>query len=142
MLAGMLVACGSSAQPVAQASPPLTAQSVAVHQTGNGAARIVTSSITYQVDDSGSLVIHLSAQSQSAAPETVTVRASLFDSGGNLIGDASGGQVQVPASGSASIQLNGPAPHGTISSAVFEVSDVAAPTPVVNTPVPTGTVPS
>jgi hypothetical protein len=140
IFAGVLVACGSSPQPVAQASPPLTTQSVDARQTGNGAARIIASSITYQIDNSGSLVIHLSVQSQAATPETVTVRASLFDSGGNLIGDATGGQVQVPPSGSASIQLNGPAPHGTIASAVYEVSDVPAATPVVSTPVPTGTV--
>lgn len=135
-----LVACGTSAsQPEVQSSPPLTAPSVTVRQTGNAAAQIVTSTITYQLDDSGGLVIHLSVQSQSATAQTITARASVYDAKGNLIGDATGGQLSVAAEGTAVLQLNGPAPTGTIASTVFEISNVASPTPTSTTPVPTGT---
>ena len=135
-----LAACGTAApQPEVQSSPPLTSPSVTVRQTGNASAQIVNSTITYQLDDSGSLVIHLSAQSQSASAQTITARASLFDAKGNLIGDATGGQFAVAAGSTATLQLNGPAPTGTIASTVFEVSNVASPTPTSTTPLPTGT---
>lgn len=136
----VLAACGTStSQPEVQSSSPLTAQSVTVRQTGNASAQIVTSTITYQVDDSGGLVIHLSVQSQSGSAQTITARASVYDAKGNLIGDATGGQISVAGGSTASLQLNGPAPTGTIASTVFEVSNVASPTPTSTTPVPTGT---
>ena len=134
-----LAACGTSAsQPEVQSSPPLTAQSVTVRQTGNAPAQIITSTITYQLDDSGGLVIHLSVQSQSASAQTITARASVYDIKGNLIGDATGGQISVAAGSTAALQLNGPAPTGTIASTVFEVSSVASPTPTSTTPVSAG----
>ena len=136
--ASLAAACGSSAtQPEVGTAPPLTAQSVTVRQTGNASAQIVTSTITYQIDDSGGLVIHLNVQSQSAAAQTISARASLYDAKGNLIGDATGGQISVPPGSTASLQLNGPAPTGTIASTVFEVSNVASPTPISTTPIPT-----
>ena len=138
-LTGLLAACGSSGQPQVQSSRPLTAQSVAVKQTGNGAAQIVPTTVTYQIDDSGALVIQLSVQSQSTAAESIMVRASLFDSDGGLIGDAAGGRVAVAPGSTTMVQLNGPRPQGTIAGATFEVTDVTSPTPVVNTPIPTGT---
>ena len=135
-----LAACGSAAsQPEVQSRPPLTEQSVAVRQTGNASAQIVNSTITYQLDDSGGVVIHLSVQSQSPSAQTITARASLYDAKGNLIGDATGGQLSVAAGRTATVQLNGPAPTGTIASTVFELSTVASPTPISTTPVPTGT---
>ena len=140
LCAATLAACGSaSSQPEVQSRPPLTEQSVAVRQTGNAAAQIVNSTITYQLDDSGGVVIHVSVQSQSASAQTITARASLYDAKSNLIGDATGGQLSVAAGGTASLQLNGPAPTGTIASTVFEISNVASPTPTSTTPVPTGT---
>ena len=138
-LTGLLAACGSSGQPQVQSSRPLTEQSVAVKQTGNAAAQIVPTTTTYQIDDSGALVIQLSIQSQSAEAESIAVRASLFDAGGGLIGDAAGGRVSVPPGSTSTMELNGPRPQGTIASATFEVTDVTSPTPVVNTPIPTGT---
>ena len=135
-----IAACGSaSSQPEVQSAPPLTAQSVTVSQTGSAPAQIVTPTITYQLDDSGGLVIHLNVQSQSASAQTITARASLYDAKGTLIGDATGGQLSVAPGGTASLQLNGPAPTGTIARTVFEVSTVASPTPTSTTPVPTGT---
>ena len=134
-----LAACGSAAsQPEVQSSPPLTAHSVTVRQTGNASAEIVNSTITYLLDDSGGLVIHLSVQSQAASAQTITARASVYDTKGNLIGDATGGQLSVAAGSTASLQLNGPAPTGTIASTVFEVTNVASPTPRSTTPVPAG----
>lgn len=136
-----LAACGTAApQPEVQSAPPLTAPSVTVRQTGNAPAQIVTSTITYQLDDSGGLVIRLSVQSQSASAQTITARASLFDAKGNLIGDATGGVISVAPGSTASLQLNGPAPTGTIAGTVFEVSSVASPTATNTTPVPTSTV--
>ena len=110
-----------------------------VRQTGDAAAQIVTSTIAYQVDDSGALVVHLNVQSQSASAQTITARASLFDAKGNLVGDATGGQISVAPGVTAALQLNGPAPTGTIAGSVIEVSNVASPTPTSTTPVPTGT---
>lgn len=133
-----LVACGSTAQPEAQSAAPLTAQSVPARQTGNAPAQLVTSTISYQLDDSGSLVIHLTVQSRAPGAETVTVRASLFDAAGALIGDATGGRTSVPPGSTAGVQLNGPAPHGTIAAATFEVTDLSAATPPASTPIPTG----
>ncbi|MBV8528012.1 MAG: hypothetical protein JOZ75_06835 [Candidatus Dormibacteraeota bacterium] len=133
-----LVACGSSTtQPEVRPAPPLTAQSVTVRQTGNASAQVVDSTITYQLDASGSLVIHLSVQSQSASAQTITARASLYDAKNNLIGDATGGQISVAPGSTAPLQLNGPAPTGTIAGTVFEVSNVASPTPTSTTPIPT-----
>lgn len=138
-LTGLLAACGSSSQPQAQSSRALTAQSVAEKQTGSATAQVVPSTITYQVDDSGALVIRLSVVSRSPAVVAIAVRASLFDSSGALIADAAGGRVSVPPGSPASVELSGPAPGGVIASATFEVTDISAPTPVGTTPIPTGT---
>jgi hypothetical protein len=128
LCAGAIAACGSAtSQTEVQSSPPLTAQSVTVRQTGNAAAQIVTSTITYQLDASGALVIHLNVQSQANSAQTITARASLYDAKGDVVGDATGGQVAVPAGGTAALQLNGPAPQATIAGTVFEVSSVATP---------------
>ena len=135
-----LAACGSSAaQPEVQSSPPLTAQSVTVRQTGNADAQIVGSSAGFQLDGSGALVIRLSVHSQAASAQSITVRASLYDARSNLIGDATGGQISVAPGSTAALQLTGPAPNGTIAGAVFEVSNVPSPTPTSTTPIPTGT---
>lgn len=134
----LLAACGTSAQPEVQSAPPLAADSVAARQTGSAAAEIIPSTIVYRIDDSGALVIRLQVQSESSAAETITLRASLYDAAGAIVGDATGGAIAVQPGSVAEVQLNGPGPHGTIASAVFEVSDIPAPTPVVSTPVPTG----
>ena len=134
-----LAACGTvSPQPEVQSAPPLTAPTVSVRQTGNASAQIISSTITYQLDDSGALVIRVSVQSQSAAPQTISARASLYDAKGNLVGDATGGDLSVAPGTTASLHLNGPAPTATIASTVVEVSNVASPTPPSTTPIPTG----
>jgi hypothetical protein len=138
-VAGLAAACGSQTQPEVQSATPLTAQTVTVRQTGNAQAQLLTSTITFQVDDSGSLVIHADVMSQSGSAQTITARASLYDSTGSIIGDATGGQIAVAPGATTSLQLNGPGPHGTIASAVVELTEVPAATPIVNTPIPAGT---
>ena len=137
--AALLAGCGSTSQPEVGSSTPLTAASVAATQTGNAQAKLLTSTIAYRVDDSGALVIALSVMSTASAPQTILVRASLFDAKGTLIGDAVGGSTPVAAGATATMQLNGPAASGTIASAVFEVTNTLAPTPGVTTPIPTPT---
>lgn len=134
----LTAACGATTQPEVASATPLTAQTVTVKQTGNAAAQLDTSSITFQLDNSGSLVIHADVTSQATAPQTITARASLYDASGRLIGDATGGAIAIQPGATATLQLNGPTPHGTIASGTIELSNVAAPTPIVNTPVPTG----
>jgi len=124
-----LGACGSTQIPEAPATSPLTSGTVGFSQTGNAQAQIQQDSITYRVDDSGSLVVHLSLTSNASAAQSLAVRASLYDNSGAVIGDATGGQVQVAPGSTVQLQLNGPAPQGTISSAVFEVTATSSPTP-------------
>jgi hypothetical protein len=137
--AGMaLAACGSSSVPEVASATPLTTGSVSFSQTGNAAAHVQAGSVTYRLDDSGSLVVTLNVISTSATPQTIAVRASLYNSSGGVVGDATGAQIQVAPGKTAPVQLNGPAPQGTIASAVFELTAVASPTPLKNTPVPGG----
>jgi hypothetical protein len=135
--AGMLAACGSASQPEAVSAMPLTAASVSVTQTGNAQAKLVATSVSYKVDLSGSLVIQLSVTSTATSPQTVMVRASLFNAPGTLIGDAQGSATQVAPGATVAMELNGPAPNGTIASATFEITNTSAPAPAVTTPIPT-----
>lgn len=137
--AGMaLVACGSSSVPEVASATPLTTATVGFSQTGNAAARVQAGTVTYRLDDSGSLVVTLNVISTAAAAETIAVRATLYNSSGAVVGDATGAQIQVVPGKTAPVQLNGPAPQGTIASAVFELTAVASPTPLKNTPAPGG----
>jgi hypothetical protein len=136
----MLAACGSTQKlPEATSGGALTTSDVDSHinQTGDAPATIDQSSVTFKVDDSGSLVVRLRLMSSASSPATFAVRGSLYDSGGNIIGDATGGEVNVDPGATASIELNGPPPHGTIASATFEVTSISAPTPTPPTPAPT-----
>lgn len=135
--ASLLTACGSSTQPEIGSATPLTAASVTATQSGNAQAKLVPGTISYRVDASGSLVIKLSVMSTASTPQTILVRASLLDASGTLIGDAIGGTTQVAPGATASMELTGPAPNGTIASAVFEITNESAPTPSVTTPIPT-----
>jgi hypothetical protein len=85
------------------------------------------SSVTYMLDNAGSLVVHLSLKSSASTAQTFAVQATLFDANGLIVGNASGGQVMVAPGATTPVQLNGQTPHGTIASARFEVTSVAAP---------------
>ena len=129
LAAGVLVtACGETTRlPQAPETAPLTAAGVAVKQTGNAPVGIIAGSVTYRVDDSGSLVIDLQLTSRAKSKQTITVRASLYGAGGSLVGDATGGEVGVDAGATTPIELNGPKPNAQIVSATFEVTALAQP---------------
>lgn len=133
--AAVLVGCGSTTKlPEAPATGPLTSGSVQIKQTGNAAAQVDPASVTFQIDNSGSLVVRLRVTSNAGRPQTLAVRASLFDSSGGIIGDATGGDIGLPPGAPASFELNGPAPAGTIAAATFEMTAQASPTPTAATP--------
>ncbi|MFN2582918.1 MAG: hypothetical protein ABR498_09285 [Candidatus Dormibacteria bacterium] len=136
---GLVAACGANSQSEVGSTRPLTNGNVTAMQTGNAEATLNQSGISYRLDNSGSLVIRFSATSTSAMPQTIMARASLYNDSGGVIGDAVGGETPVAPGASVDIQLNGPAPNGTVASARFELTEVAAPTPIINTPVPTAT---
>jgi len=130
--------CGNSTQlPEAPSSGGLTSGKVALSQTGNGAALVDQTTVAFSLDTSGSLVVRFNLISKAVTAQTITVRATLYDSRLSIIGDAQGGQINVPAGATVPVELNGPAPNGTIASALFEVTALSAPTPTVNgTPTP------
>jgi hypothetical protein len=128
VVATALAACGDSIQlPQAPGSTPFQAATVAVSQTGDAPATVDTSSVTYMLDNAGSLVVHLSLKSSASTAQTFAVQATFFDANGLIVGNASGGQVMVGPGATTPVQLNGQTPHGTIASARFEVTGVAAP---------------
>jgi hypothetical protein len=138
-LGAVVCACGSAARlPETSETPPLATSSVAVSQTGTAPVTIVPDSVTYRLDDSGSLVVHLRVTSGAPDKQTIEARASLYDGKGALIGDATGGQVDVDPGSTVSLQLNGPAPTGEIVSSTFEFTTLPIPTISVGpTPSPT-----
>ena len=123
-----LAACGDSTiLPQAQATGALTAASVRIEQSGPAHVQIDASHVTFQIDNSGTLVVNLSLRSSESSRKTLTLRASLYDSGGTVIGTATGGVVNLAAGASTPVQLNGSAPNGTIAAARFEVTAQGAP---------------
>jgi hypothetical protein len=123
-----LAACGDTVTlPQAPGATPFKAATVTITQTGDAPATVETDSVTYTSDNSGSLVIHLSLKSNATTAQTFAVQATLFDSTGLIVGNASGGQIMVAPSATTPVQLNGQMPNGTIASARFEVTAVAAP---------------
>src|SRR5947209_8293920 len=135
LVAGVVAACGDTTRiPQAAASGALISAPVRVEQTGNAPVQIDTSSATFKIDDSGSLVVSCRLSSNAQAPQTIALRATLYDSSGKIVGDATGGAVNVAPGSSIGVQLTGPAPLGTIASARFEASTQASPTPTSSTP--------
>jgi hypothetical protein len=124
-----LTACGDTVQvpKPPTATPFSTITAAQVTQEGNAPATIDPSSVTFSPDDTQSLVVHVTVHSTATTPTTMTVRGSLFDPQHQLIGDVSGGQINVAAGSTVSVQLTGPTPLGTIASAVFEVSTLPSP---------------
>jgi multidrug efflux pump subunit AcrA (membrane-fusion protein) len=126
----LLTACGDTPQvSEAATSPPLTADKVDITLTGDGVVTIVNPSadVSFKLDNARLLVVHVKVHSTASAAQTVSIRASLFDAQGKLIGDATGGALAVPAGGDAAFDLSGPAPNGTIRKATFEVHVTASP---------------
>lgn len=123
-----LSGCGDQAKiPQAASATPFAASTVAITEQGNADASIDTKSVSFMLDDSRSLVVHLTLTSHAAAPISVSVRVSLYDPRHSLVGDAIGGQVKVQPGQQTPLSLTGPTPLGTIASAVFEVSGQPSP---------------
>ncbi len=80
------------------------------------------------LDDSRSLVAHLTVRSHATTTIAISIRGSLYDPRHALIGDVSGGQVNIAPGASAAVELNGPTPIGTIASATFELTTKPTPT--------------
>ena len=128
LLIATLAACGDDTKlPQAPSSSPFSTSPVSITQRGNAAATIDTSSVTFKLDDSRSLVAHLTVRSTARSTIAVSIRGSLYDPHHALIGDVTGGQINVQPGSTAAVQLNGPAPLGTIAAATFELT--AKPTP-------------
>jgi hypothetical protein len=85
--------------------------------------------VHFRLDDARLLEVTMTIHSTAAAADTVTIRGSMFDKSGKLVGDVSGGQLNVQPGSDGQIRLTGPNPNGTIASATFEVSTVPAATP-------------
>lgn len=122
-------ACGSTTTlPETTATPPLATASVSVQQTGTAPVSILPGSVTYKLDDSGSLVVHLEITSHASTSDTITARASLYNGSGTVIGDAiTGGDVSVAPGATVALELNGPPPNGEIVSATFEFTSLPLP---------------
>ena len=127
----LVVACGSDTPHVQQAAaPPLTESSVGVKQTGNAAIAIAQGSVSYRLDDARLLQVTLTIHSSASGVQTVTIRGSLYDKAGRLVGDASGSQLGVAPGSTDTVTLSGPTPTGVIATATFEVTTIPAPTPI------------
>jgi predicted small lipoprotein YifL len=124
-----LSGCGDDTRlPEAASATPFETSTVAITQQGNANATIDTHSVSFKLDDTRSLVVHATLTSNATSMISVSVRASLYDPGHSLIGDAIGGQVKVQPGQQIMLSLNGPTPLGTIASALFEVSEQPTPT--------------
>ena len=121
--------CGDSSRvPEVVTQTPMSLARITVRQTGSAAVTIDPGTVSFATDAAGTLVVKATVRSGARQSQTIIIRASIFDPSGTLVGDATGGQVAVSPGQSASIQLNGPAPHGTIASATFEVTSQPSPT--------------
>ncbi len=130
LLLPLLAACATDPRlPQAPSASPLTAATVPVTQQGNAPVSIDTSTVTFMLDNSGTLVARLSVRSAAAATSTVSIRGSLYGAAHQLVGDLTGGEVGVAPGATVTVLLTGPAPLGTIASATFEASSQASPTP-------------
>lgn len=118
-----LSGCGDETKlPQAPSSSPFSTTSVSIGQQGNANATIDTRSVTFKLDDSRSLVAHLMVRSNAKSTIAISIRGSLYDPHHALIGDVSGGLINVSPGSTTAVQLTGPTPLGTIASATFEIT--------------------
>ncbi len=127
----LVVACGDAAPTVPQAqSSPLIAASVSVQQTGDAPVQIVQGSVTWKLDDARLVNVALTVHCTAGTAVTVSGRASLYDASGKLVGDATGGQLNVQPDQDSQLKLTGPTPTGTVASARFEFTTIPSATPI------------
>ncbi|GAC1579802.1 MAG: hypothetical protein NVS3B18_13510 [Candidatus Dormibacteria bacterium] len=128
LLLAALAGCGDATRlPQVPSMTPFSTGAVLVTQQGNAHAIIDPRSVTFKLDDARSLVVHMTVRSTASATITISIRGSIYDPQHHIIGDLSGGQINVARGSTADVQLTGPTPLGTIASAVFEVT--AQPSP-------------
>lgn len=126
----LLAACGEP--PVvdqATASSPLAAPSVAVTQTGDTDVTVAAGGVSFRLDSARLLVVDVRLRSSAPTRRTVAVRATVYDATGRIVGDASGGVIQVAPGVETPVELSGPTPTGTIAAVTLEVHTVPSPTP-------------
>ncbi|MGI8846945.1 MAG: hypothetical protein ACR2GX_01565 [Candidatus Dormibacteria bacterium] len=124
-----LAGCGQAPRiSEAPATTPLAAANIAIRQTGRAAVTIDVSSVRFALDAAGTLVISANITSRLASPQTIIIRATIYDATDTPISDATGGNVNVPPGSTTPIRLSGPQPHGTITAATFEITAAASPT--------------
>jgi hypothetical protein len=118
-----LTGCGDVTKlPEAPSATPFATSTISVVQQGNADATIDKSSVTFMLDDTRSLVAHLTVRSKANSTIAISIRGSVYDPHHALIGDLSGGQVNVGPRGTAAVQLTGPTPLGTIAAVTFELT--------------------
>jgi len=121
-LATLLAACGETPTVQEAASSPLTSGKLAITLTGDDVITIADPNrdVTVGLDEARLVVIHVTVRSTTSVPETVTIRASLFDKDGTLVGDATGGALNIQPGATVTFSLSGPTPTGVIDHATFE----------------------
>jgi hypothetical protein len=126
----LLGGCGEPAViDQATTQTPVAVASPAVTQTGDRDVTVEQGSVAVRLDAARLLVISLRLRSAAPDVRTVTLRATVYDQTGRIVGDASGGVVRVAAGAETGVELSGPTPSGTISAITLEVHTVPAPTP-------------
>jgi hypothetical protein len=129
-LAGGLLLAGCGGPPVidqAVSQTPLAAANVTVTQTGDSDVTIPSGGVTFSQDAARLLVVDVKLHFTAAQPRTITLRATVYDSTGRIVGDATGGAVQVKPGSEVTVELSGPTPTGTIAAVTVEVHTVPAP---------------
>ena len=129
-LAGGLLLAGCGGPPVvdqAVGQTPLATANLAISQTGDTDVSIPAGGVTVSLDAARLLVLDVRLRFSGAQPRTVALRATVYDSTGRIVGDATGGALQVVPGSEVSVQLSGPTPTGTISAVTVEVHTVPAP---------------
>jgi hypothetical protein len=127
---GLLLACGGPPvidQVVNQT--PLAVPNVVVTQTGDPDVVIPPGGVTFSQDAARLLVIDIRLRFTGAQPRTVALRATVYDATGRIVGDATGGAIQVTPGSEIPVELSGPTPSGTIAAVTVEVHTVPAPSP-------------
>ena len=126
---GQLAACGGSEQPATQVDQgrTLTAARVVVQPQGDVDVTVDQGSVTFVLDNAGLLKMTLTVASHASGRSTVTMKATLLDDAGRQVGSAIGGDVGVDAGAHRRVELNGPAPTGTIARVDLAISAQAAP---------------
>jgi hypothetical protein len=129
LMVAVLSGCGDTfgVPPTPASTPFSTITTAMITQQGNAPATIDPSSVTFSPDDAQSLVVRLTVRSTAPSPITISIRGSIFDPKHQVIGDVSGGQVDVAPGSTTDVELTGPTPLGTIAAAVFEVTAQVSP---------------